>query len=1723
MSNSKQFEIEVTTRVLGLPEYSITGVSMTPLSMREVQQCEKMTSNTFSRGSACPICHLPRIRCQGHYQVIDFGQAYIIHPLVFNSILKILNLHCHRCGRIYLNESALRFEDISASKKSLLDTLLNFSLQNETSSEVNIVAPESLVFQIDKAYDDYFFIFRYDRNSKTWRSFYRPDFFRGDFPNRTLGEPVTFTQERVAYNSRFIISSGYILAYYGRNREDDATPGIQWLDPESPALNELMAHLPQNTCTCSSRMEYIVNKTGVIKQGLRGGGDKTTICGGDIAKILKMISENSSSQFSFRNLHHFVFNKMPKAPEQLCSSFEVGGVTMASPLADAYNSFLSSINTILAHPINDRDDLAEREADLRSEVDLLIRDKSAGVVTRNVRGRKKDTETNTSLLTTLSGKDGLFRKDAMAKRRDRTGRSVAGPLSSGAGNFKFNIPDPEDHDRLITGMRQVGISSFLANKILIPEILTKYNQARLVAMCQTQVVKKITDPTGCLIYNITQAQERRDKIVQDPEAYFGWNLYREVQNNDPGVINRQPTLHASSIQCMQVRRNDQNTIFFQDYHPSYFGHLNLTVRVSNPDAPAFNMDFDGDEANYHQIFSSESRLEAMEICSSVAQIGNPETGSILMGLSYNGIIGSYLLTVTHRRFSLMEIRIVAGLLRIDLDDWRRRCHEVEATHGLPLLDASGCSGAALFSMVFPSELSGRIKKMVIEKGILVSGVESKKTLGATAGGWIQNILVIYGNSRTADFIDRVLIVTDWISAKYGLSLGYTDLAYHPQTAREMTRQHIRECQGHLAKLGGYPRDSLSQESWRFDMNNLFSYSANNIRGADTFLSVSNPLRIMTSESGAKGSAANVTQICLVVGAQYEGSEIQRPTIGPPERQKTDPTCPIEDVSLASFGFICHSWAEGVNVSELFLAGKAARPSTINLDVPKIGDIHRLLRMFCNTIHVSITGMVVSGRGQVIQFHHGASVDPARSIQLQDSEVLGQITSPDDPAIKAAMIRSRFPGQEIAITAAQIQDIVDDFRVPYRTSPLISTSILSRLKTMYTRLLTRVRITDHPQALASFRAMIVREVNDRFIAIGTPVGMIMANAIGQVMTQNFLNAFHKSGTAFSGVKVLEEALLMTGHRSHTYMVIHYKNQFLNREEVTNMSREITKVSIKDLILPGGMTYEHFDTDRFPHDICDCFWYRSYPAFETSIRNPTCNFRYRLRLRLDVTKLAWLGITTRQVAQLLEDYTFDIKKGSISQFIIRMAAIPSPTIFGFVDLFIKTDSMDVRAHLDHVLQHFLVINDFEKILIRGLPGVTNYITETKVTHQMIRSFQTVPPESVSTGASTRIFFISNRWHGPVAGKILALLELFGIIPWVEAMWGWQDASILLDYNPLNRQEDRFLIQVISMPPQLPWYFRAMDATTIIVDITYFNQPYVQLSLDQALVAADIKVLGVQRWDFGLYLDFINPHNIKLSDIEAAVVRLSEIKEGQLWTKPDGQTIVLPRDGIRYTYYYYGTTIGSNIMEINKHPMVDTNRTWGTQYSEIRSLYGLEALRNLVAMDIFNIVTSGGYVMPESFALLADILTHNGVNHIKTETLEKSPLDNMIRSDVVKTVTKFVLSGKEYPILSSSGMVYAQKVRLGTGVDFGIRHVRRHIIGPRFRKALVYKIIPEVKTGIIPESKYIRKHDIIIRDVNYHIKSSIIKSAMVKTHSISILNPIVYGNDYQRYLMVTTIESR
>ena len=125
---------------------------------------------------------------------------------------------------------------------------------------------------------------------------------------------------------------------------------------------------------------------------------------------------------------------------------------------------------------------------------------------------------------------------------------------------------------------------------------------------------------------------------------------------------------------------------------------------------------------------------------------------------------------------------------------------------------------------------------------------------------------------------------------------------------------------------------------------------------------------------------------------------------------------------------------------------------------------------------------------------------------------------------------------------------------------------------------------------------------------------------------------------------------------------------------------------------------FDTNDFPHRT-KCFWYQQYPTFKDSIVNPYYNFRYRLRLRLDVTKLITLGITTRKVAQILENY------------IIRLGAIPSPTVLGFVDLFVKTETDNQEAHLDHILQNFLVNGDLEKIMIRGIPGITNYITHER----------------------------------------------------------------------------------------------------------------------------------------------------------------------------------------------------------------------------------------------------------------------------------------------------------------------------------------------------------------------------------------------------------------------------
>ena len=162
----------------------------------------------------------------------------------------------------------------------------------------------------------------------------------------------------------------------------------------------------------------------------------------------------------------------------------------------------------------------------------------------------------------LVGKAGRVRGNLMGKRVDFSARSVI-------------TPDPN------LGIDQLGVPRTIAMNMTIPEIVTPYNIDKMRRLVRNGPsvhpgAKNIIRDDGKLV------DLRFVRKSSDLHLEVGYRVERHIDNNDPVVFNRQPSLHKMSMMGHRIKVMPWST-------------FRLNLSCTSP----YNADFDGDEMNMH--------------------------------------------------------------------------------------------------------------------------------------------------------------------------------------------------------------------------------------------------------------------------------------------------------------------------------------------------------------------------------------------------------------------------------------------------------------------------------------------------------------------------------------------------------------------------------------------------------------------------------------------------------------------------------------------------------------------------------------------------------------------------------------------------------------------------------------------------------------------------------------------------------------------------------------------------------------------------------------------------------------------------------------------------------------------------------------------------------------------------------------------------------------------
>ncbi len=252
----------------------------------------------------------------------------------------------------------------------------------------------------------------------------------------------------------------------------------------------------------------------------------------------------------------------------------------------------SDLNDLYRRVIN-RNNRLKRLVDLRAP-DIIIRNEkrmlqeAVDVLFDNGRYGRVVTGPNRRPLKSLSdalrGKQGRFRQNLLGKRVDYSGRSVI-------------VIGPE------LRLHQCGLPKKMALELFKPFVFYRLEEKGLVTTVKS--AKKLVER-------------------ETPEV---WDTLDEVVKEYPVILNRAPTLHRLGLQAFEPTLIEGKAI---QLHPLV--------------CTAFNADFDGDQMAVHVPLSIESQIEALVLMLSSNNILSPAHGDPIIVPTQDIVLGIYYMT-----------------------------------------------------------------------------------------------------------------------------------------------------------------------------------------------------------------------------------------------------------------------------------------------------------------------------------------------------------------------------------------------------------------------------------------------------------------------------------------------------------------------------------------------------------------------------------------------------------------------------------------------------------------------------------------------------------------------------------------------------------------------------------------------------------------------------------------------------------------------------------------------------------------------------------------------------------------------------------------------------------------------------------------------------------------------------------------------------------------------
>lgn len=273
---------------------------------------------------------------------------------------------------------------------------------------------------------------------------------------------------------------------------------------------------------------------------------------------------------------------------------------------------------------------------------------SLKAITGNLEVKKENNKPLKSVFDTLSKKEGLVRKEMLAKREDFSGRTVI-------------TVDPT------LNLNEIGLPLDMAKNLYKPFIR-----------------KELINQGVC------KNDREVDVRMKNPDIEVK-RVIQQVAKDRPLIANRQPSLHKYSLQALTpVIKEREN------------GGVIRSIQMNPLVITGFNADFDGDQMAAHVPITENAKEEAKKVLMPSQNLINPTDGSMVISIRHEMALGLYQIT---KHFDKMTGKTIAYTeYKKLLNDYLLGKINYTQRVRVPIYGFETTAGQALFNWCIPDKV-----------------------------------------------------------------------------------------------------------------------------------------------------------------------------------------------------------------------------------------------------------------------------------------------------------------------------------------------------------------------------------------------------------------------------------------------------------------------------------------------------------------------------------------------------------------------------------------------------------------------------------------------------------------------------------------------------------------------------------------------------------------------------------------------------------------------------------------------------------------------------------------------------------------------------------------------------------------------------------------------------------------------------------------------------------